>query len=1192
LNIYNKFSCFILGEGTLPIRCAEILLERGHTIYGMISSDPTVKSWAQEREIPHSDLKNEAIVTFLSRHTFDYLFSIVNTSFILPQQVLALPHRCAINYHDAPLPRYAGLYVTSWAILQGERAHGVTWHAMTDLVNGGDIFMQALFELTDDETAFTLNAKCYDAAVGSFAELIDDLTYDRVSARKQNLNERSFFPLSKRPPSGCLLSWNRSARDIDAFVRALDFGPYPNPMGLPKLAIGRDFIIVSEIEVLNSMSTAAPGTVTHIDASCVRVATRDNEIALRKLLTIDGQPLPMADFVAKFGLYKGYQFKELDQEVAARITAYNASIYQHEAFWTKQLETLENITLPNVHQKTSYTQTARHSYVSTSIPTEILSALKNRYAPWPIGDVLLAAYAAYLARIGGVWSFDIGFRDIELKSDLAGLEGFFAAYVPLHVIIEYKQRFEEVFHAVQEQIKLAKQKKTYARDIMARYPILRSKANSQGVHLPSNCVERVETLHDYKAPHDSELTLAIRGDGGECLWAYNTEVLDEESVVQMQQGFTTFLQGIVSDPQQRISDLPLLTQKERQQMLVEWNATQAAYPSDKCVHQLFEAQVERSPDALAVVYKDEQVTYRELNRRANQLAHYLQKLGIGPEVLVGICVERSTDMVVGLLGVLKAGGAYVPLDPTYPAERLAFILQDAQAPMLLTQRRLASALPAQAVRPVYLDSDWDIIAQESEANPANSVQPANLAYVIYTSGSTGKPKGVMIPHLGFVNYLSWCTQAYRVAEGQGTLVHSPLGFDLTITSLFSPLLVGQRAILLPEDQGIEMLQTALRNGRDFTLLKITPAHVKLLSQELSAQEVAGRARALIIGGEALLGEDISFWHTYAPGTRLINEYGPTETVVGCCIYEVPAEASLPGTIPIGRPIANTQLYLLDSHLQPVPINVPGELYIGGAGVARGYLNRPELTAERFIPDPFNQQPGARLYKTGDFARYLSDGNIEFLGRIDHQVKIRGFRIELGEIETVLELHPAVRQAVVVAREDTPGDKRLVAYVVLHEKQTATVGDLKSYVMKKVPTYMVPSALVLLETLPLTPNGKVDRRGLPAPEHTRPELGEAFVAARTSIEEVVTGIWSQALGIEQIGIHDDFFALGGDSLLAILVITRLRKVLQVQLSLARFLEARTIAKLSKIIEQVKAGDAQLQLQGRCEEARADLSKGAS
>jgi acyl carrier protein len=306
---------------------------------------------------------------------------------------------------------------------------------------------------------------------------------------------------------------------------------------------------------------------------------------------------------------------------------------------------------------------------------------------------------------------------------------------------------------------------------------------------------------------------------------------------------------------------------------------------------------------------------------------------------------------------------------------------------------------------------------------------------------------------------------------------------------------------------------------------------------------------------------------------------------------VPAEASLPGTIPIGRPIANTQLYLLDSHLQPVPINVPGELYIGGAGVARGYLNRPELTAERFIPDPFNQQPGARLYKTGDLARYLSDGNIEFLGRIDHQVKIRGFRIELGEIETVLELHPAVRQAVVVAREDTPGDKRLVAYVVLHEKQTATVGDLKSYVMKKVPTYMVPSALVLLETLPLTPNGKVDRRGLPAPEHTRPELGEAFVAARTSIEEVVTGIWSQALGIEQIGIHDDFFALGGDSLLAILVITRLRKVLQVQLSLARFLEARTIAKLSKIIEQVKAGDAQLQLQGSCKGARADPSRGA-
>jgi len=1021
----DKFSSFIIGEGVLPIRCAEILLDREHPLHGMISSDGAVHDWARERGIPHIDPKNKDIVTFLGRHPFDYLFSIVNTA-ILPKQVLALPRRGAINFHDAPLPRYAGSHATSWAILQGESAHGVTWHAMTEHVDAGDIFKQYLFEIDDGETALTLNAKCYDAAIGSFTELTDDIACGRVSARKQNLNERTFFSLDKRPSPGCILSWNRSARDLGAFVRALDFGSYPNPMGLPKLALGTDALIVSEVEVFDAMSAVPPGTVTNLDPGFVSVSTMDGEIALRKLLTIDGQPLPIADFVAKFGLFEGYQFKELDQELANRISAYHASICQHEAFWTKQLETLENITLPYVHWKTPRMQTARCSWVPKPMPGEALTPLENRYATGRRGDVLLAAFAAYLARITGGWGFDLGYRDIELESDVAGLEGIFAAYVPLHVSMEYQQSFEEVLHAVQGQVQLAKKRKTYARDIMARYPALRAKANLQGPYLPSICVERVEALHDYKAPHGSELTLVIQEDGGACLWIYNAGVLDEESVVEMQQGFTSFLQGIVSDPQQRISDLPLLTEAEQHRLLVEWNATQTDYPKQSCIHKLFEDQVERTPNAVAVSFEDEHLTYRELNARANQLAHHLQQHGVGPEVLVGLCVERSLDMVIGLLGILKAGGAYVPLDPTYPAERLAFMLADSQAAVLVAQRHLLPQLPAPAAKVVCLDADAAVLAQQSAANPASTGTSDQLAYVIYTSGSTGRPKGVQILHRAVVNFLLSMRERPGLTAQDNWLAITTLSFDIAALELFLPLLVGARLIVASRDTAADgaALAETLARAR-VTVMQATPITWRLL---LAAGWQGKADLKILCGGEAL---PLDLAQQLLPrAASLWNLYGPTETTIWSTVCEIgPGDE----VVTIGRPIANTQMYLLDPKLQLVPVGVPGELYIGGEGLARGYLNRPELTDERFIPHPFSNRPGARLYKTGDLARYRPDGTIEHLGRLDFQVKLRGFRIELGEIEAVLSQHTAVRQAVVVAREDVPGDKRLVAYVVQNSR---------------------------------------------------------------------------------------------------------------------------------------------------------------
>jgi surfactin family lipopeptide synthetase A len=523
-------------------------------------------------------------------------------------------------------------------------------------------------------------------------------------------------------------------------------------------------------------------------------------------------------------------------------------------------------------------------------------------------------------------------------------------------------------------------------------------------------------------------------------------------------------------------------------------------------------------------------------------------------------------MVVGLLGILKAGGAYLPLDPAYPPERLSFMLADAQAKVLLTQQGLVARLPETGAAMVCLDRDWEELAKESEQNPVVATTADNLAYVIYTSGSTGKPKGTLLVHQGLVNYLSWCTKAYAVADGCGAPVHASIGFDATITSLFSPLLVGQSITLIPEKQEIESLNAVLCSESNFSLIKITPAHLDLLSGLLPAKQVTGRTRALVIGGEAMSKKSLAFWQANAPDTRVFNEYGPTETVVGSCVYEILPHDSGSDSVPIGGPIANTQIYLLDAHLNPVPIGVAGELHIGGDGLGRGYLNRPELTAEKFIPNPYGAEAGTRLYRTGDLGRYLADGTIEFLGRLDNQVKLRGYRIELGEIEAVLEQHAAVRQAIVLARQDEAGEKRLVAYLVAAREQAPSLTELRRYLKQQLPEYMVPAVFVLLDELPLTPHGKLDRGALPAPDQTRPELEQTYVAPRTPVEQKVAEIWSAVLRVNHVGVHDNFFELGGDSLLATQVMFRLSETLQLELPLRSLFEAPTVTELAATIAE--------------------------
>ena len=646
---------------------------------------------------------------------------------------------------------------------------------------------------------------------------------------------------------------------------------------------------------------------------------------------------------------------------------------------------------------------------------------------------------------------------------------------------------------------------------------------------------------------------------------YNTNLFDAETIRRRMAELETLLAGIVTDPHQKIATLPLLPLAERE-LLAQWNQTQTPFPQDTCIHQLIEAQVERTPDAIAVSFEGKQLTYRELDRTANQIAHHLCELGVKPETLVGICCDRSLDMVVGVLSILKAGGAYVPLDPAYPPERIAVMAEDAQVRVLLTQTHLQANLPPSTAAVVCLDRDWNALdANNRDLSPVTGVTNTNLAYIIYTSGSTGKPKGVQIQHGSVVNLLESIRHQPGLTDRDTLLSVTTLSFDIAAAEIFLPLIVGARLVLVSRDvamDGNQLIQAI--EDTQATFMQPTPATWRML---LDAGWQGNPHLKMVSTGEALP-RDLAD-RLLPKGQELWNLYGPTETTIWSAGYQLAAEEQ---SITIGRPISNTQLYILDLHLQPVPIGIPGELHIGGAGLARGYLNRPELTAEKFILNPLRDELVARLYKTGDLARWLPTGEVECLGRIDYQVKVRGFRIELGEIESNLLQHDAIKEAIVIVREDTPGEKVLVGYVV---PATTTVDaayvlipQLRQFLKARLPEFMVPTIFMVVAEMPLTPNGKVDRRALPQPDALRRELAANYVAPRSPLEQQITKIWGEILKLDKIGIHDNFFELGGYSLLGTQAIARLRQLFGVDLALRVLFELPTIAELANRIEMLQ------------------------
>ncbi|NCR45500.1 MAG: amino acid adenylation domain-containing protein, partial [Microcystis aeruginosa SX13-01] len=802
---------------------------------------------------------------------------------------------------------------------------------------------------------------------------------------------------------------------------------------------------------------------------------------------------------------------------------------------------------------------------------------------------LLTAFKVLLYRYTGQEDILVGTPIANrTRSELAGLIGFFVNTLVLRTDLAGNPSFSEALKQVRKTATDAYDHQDLPFEMlvealqpernMSYTPLFQVMFGLDNEVLNEMDLEGIKAtpqpLEFKKAKFDLSLFIQVKEAGLTAHWEYNTDLFNAETIERMNGHFLSLLEGIIANPSERISQLPLLTKSEQQQLLIDWNNTEVDYPVDKCIHQLFEEQVERTPDTVAVIFEEQELTYNELNCRANQLAHYLQSLGVKPDELVGICVERSLEMIVGLLGILKAGGAYVPLDPDYPLERISLMLEDAGLKVLLTQQKLIDKLSeSQAnINIVCVDADLPVISKEEQKNLITTIKSSNLAYVIYTSGSTGIPKGVLVTHQGLLNLVFWHQNTFEITNLDKATQLAGTGFDAAVWELWPYLTAGASIYLVKPEILISLveLQKWLAAKKITISFLPTPIAEQLLSLEWT--EINVSLRTILTGGDKLN----QYPSNFIP-FQVVNNYGPTEnTVVTTSGVVISGEKNNSLSPAIGRPIFNTQIYILDSNLQPVPVGIPGEIHISGAGLARGYLNRPELTQEKFIPNPFSNSPDSRLYKTGDLARYLPDGNLEYLGRIDNQVKIRGFRIELGEIETILSQHSAVKTAIVIAREDETNQKRLVAYIVpqaegisaQQEQNFIAVTELRQFLKAKLPEYMIPSAFVILESLPLTPNGKIDRRALPAPEF---QSEEQYVAPRNPIEEILSSIWVKVLKVAQVGIHDNFFELGGHSLLATQLISRIREAFQVEMPLRELFVAPTIAELAQEIKRISEGE---------------------
>ncbi len=1534
------------------LECAGILRNKGFEVRGIVSKNPRIEAGAREVGIDFVPL-DENILTSLSTAPFEYLFSITHLE-VLEDAVVDLPEKFSINFHDGLLPKYAGLNCPVWALQNNEQNYGITWHQITSGIDKGDILLQQEFAVSADETALSLNTKCFAAALESFPKLLDNLLQNTVVPIPQDFASRQYFPKNKRPESAAFIDWSLTADEIDLRIRALDFGKYPNPVSAPKVRLGGDDYVVTKVG--KRVAHGKPGEVVQIENDSITIATASDGIVISELLTLRGQARSLSSEVKQQRIEVGQLLENVPQTMGVELSELDSRLAVSEDFWVNRLSDLSPLEVPGSFA------------VGAETADEPFQSLELELDNWS-NDInsLICAYLLLLGRVSDKNQFDVIYSLPGAREDFARFNKLVSPYSVFRLGFNLDGDLQGVLNAVEEEINLLGRKPSWLQDLVFREPELSAKAELHSEAVLPVCLA-TESSEDKFIPFDGvvlALVLSESGPGGRLV--YRQDSIRRSAAERMHVLLRRFVREIHQNPAQQIKEISLLTEEDSRNIHSEWNTTEMDYPSGACMHEMFEQQVTKTPDKVALIFEGLELTYSELNQHANRLAHELVDRGISTDGVVGLYVERSMDLVIGALGILKAGGAYLPLDPLFPKDRISYMIADAKVSTIVTQTKLLSDLPTDVAEKVVLDKeDYRNLPLRSE-NPVSNVQSTNLSYVIYTSGSTGQPKGVMVEHKNLVNFFTGMDACIKYDDQSTWLAVTSLSFDISVLELFWTLARGLRVVIYTDnvkqndteqsipttilnrpmafglfmwgnDDGagsekyrlmlegakyfdengfdsvwtperhfhafggpypnpavtgaalaaitsrigiragscvsplhhpiriaedwsvidnlsngrvglsfasgwqpndfvikpenhknnkqimldqIEMvrklwrgesvafenpmgdmvdvktlpkpvqdelpvwvttagnpetykqagalganilthllgqtvdelaekiklyrdarsaagfdpnkgkvtlmlhtfvgpdtdtvrelvrnpmkdyLKSAMKLAMDFawsfpafkrprgqdtevndidikslseeevdvildfaferyfensglfgtpesciaminkckqadideiaclldfgvdtndimqslpflkrvrdgsnpdklppqlevptkslsfpeqvekysvTHMQCTPSMARMLMMGADTKAALKKIDHLMVGGEALP-DRLASELIDMGNASLTNMYGPTETTIWSTTQKLDASTS---GVPIGQPIANTKIYILDRYRSPVPPGMPGELFIGGEGVVRGYLHRTDLTAERFIPNPESGLDDDRIYWTGDMACYREDGVIDFLGRLDHQVKIRGYRIELGEIESKIESLPDIHESVVVLREDTPGDQRLIAYVVAKDPN---LGQVKDSLRKDLPEYMVPAELYCLPELPLTPNGKVDRNNLPEPASLAPKSEKLYEAPENALEEKLVSLWQNTLKISKVGTGDNFFDLGGHSLLIVKLHSELKEVIDQPVSLTDLYRFPTIRSLVDYINSSGSGE-QLKESSERAQRRREIAK---
>lgn len=1155
----NIFSCYIIGNDNITLQCAEIVLGNGHKLFGLISSSEKIKNWCTSNTVHYfhdiSQFREKAKL-----EPFDFLFSIVNER-LLSEEILTLPRYFCINYHDSPLPKYAGLYSTSHAILNNENQHAISWHIMEKSFDSGDILQQPFFQIDNSDTALSLNLKCYEQALYTFRNLINQLATNSTKPTNQNLNNRSYFGLKDKPPNLGFILWNQPAENINRLCRALTFGHYINQLGSAKISLGNDFFIPTNYKLLTTSSNKEPGTIINVSEEIIQIATQTFDIAISGIINPNGITQSITDLCKTYQLEKDTKLPEIENKFLEKLSKHPALNPKIEKFWIDQFSNCvdeEPAFLAKLEKKFRTKKAPK----ITSIPIKYINKIKENHPKHSIEDILLTSALIYFFRLNNYQNISILLNTPESENDVSDFDLFLSKHFPLTTNFHNNLTFLDALELIVTIKAYLIKKHTFTLDVFTRYPQLNNIPNIIDISINITNTKTNRCI-------DKKLNLNIAQDGRWFVFTHNTNyethTKSNAYLKNIHKNFLSLLEDIALNHNKRIFEFPIIDKREKYLLLSKWNNTKHSYNYKQLLHQYFEAQCKKSPKNIAIIFENESINYKELNQKSNKLAHYLHNQGIKSNDLVGICLERGIEMVICILGILKAGGAYIPLDPNYPENRIAYMLNDSKAQYLLVSSFSKPQISC------YLGKLIDINhIVELEGLSKRNIRPLNkhtdLAYAIYTSGTTGNPKGVGVSHQAICNQMTWIQNKYQFKRNDIFLQKTPFSFDASIWEFFAPLLIGAKLIIAPQDAHSHPYQLInLIKKNLVSILQVVPTmlHELIHTHELRS---CSSLKQVFSGGEALLPEIVKAFFKQNSFMQLHNLYGPTETTIQvlsttCTERDVKNNVCL-----IGKPINNTCVYVLDSKMQLVPIGIPGELYVSGDGLAKGYLHNPVATKQKFLPNPFSNNIKDRLYQTGDLVKWQTDGNIEYLGRIDNQIKIRGFRIEINEIETnLLKIH-AVDQCVVVAEPNLNDSISLSAYLALGKNTQLSAKDIRMFLKKHLPEYMIPNRFFIVERFLFTPSGKIDRKVLPTPI-TQLNSGSSVVNPTSDIEKILKNIWCSVLKTEDISIHDDFFDLGGNSLLGMRIISSIQDQLSVILSIRKLFEYTTIHTLSMEIEQI-------------------------